>query len=365
MCFKIVRLLLISVLLLTAISTYLIAQIVIVGWQNKVSAARTSKRLRVYGGTGFFERALHGKPTLIAKMVEKFSCSTKLGRYLTSLFEQAEMDPHRLVPETSFLVQGECPAPKSFQSKAIQLPSGLWFSGMPVERSATNEMLKLVYLSLFIFLLALAVFRSLLISLVSIFSFWVIFLTVLWQKGRRYQDCFFQQLPEAFRMISDLLKSGNSLPKAIEVTSREIQMPLKAELVKVSQKLVLGMNLPEALEHLDKKFPSSELKTVIAAMVIQQRLGGNLAKLLKTTAAVLEEKIDLRNELMSETAQVRFSGKIVGFMPLVVIAGLLIVSPSFVMPLFRTHIGVIILLTAMVAEMTGFILIRQVTDIKI
>jgi tight adherence protein B len=61
---------------------------------------------------------------------------------------------------------------------------------------------------------------------------------------------------------------------------------------------------------------SPRLDTVVAACVLQRRAGGDLAGLLRASARSMEEQSRLEGELRAATAQARFTGVLVGALPL-------------------------------------------------
>lgn len=222
--------------------------------------------------------------------------------------------------------------------------------------------------------LALIMFLSLTVglfitgSLVSsiILAAGIYFIAVVWLRQRRvkYEQRFVDQLPQALDLMANALSSSSSLVQSIEHAVRESRPPIKNELLMVVEHLGVGMNLDQALDQLYQRLPVPEMEILISALIIQRRVGGNLSKLLARTSELLREKIELKNELMVQTAQSRMSGKVIGLMPLVVVGFLMLIDREFIAPLFTTSLGLVILTFAGLAELAGFLLIRKVLDIE-
>lgn len=176
---------------------------------------------------------------------------------------------------------------------------------------------------------------------------------------------FRNQLPEAFTLMSNALSSGSTLTQSLEHAVKESRPPIKDELQVVVEQIGIGIPLDEALEDLQRRIRIPELDTVIAALLIQRRAGGNLAQLLGQATEIVREKIKLRNDLMVQTAQTRFSGKVVGLLPVVVIAGILLIDPTYIQPLFSTALGLVLLTVAAIGEILGFVLINKILAIDI
>ncbi len=199
-----------------------------------------------------------------------------------------------------------------------------------------------------------------------ILSVGIYFIVTVWlrQKKIKYEQRFVEQLPQALSLMANALSSSASLVQAIEHVVRESDPPIKNELLRVIENLGVGMNLDQALEELHKQMPVTELEIAISAIMIQRRVGGNLAKLLARTSEILKEKITLKGELMVETAQARMSGKVIGLMPIIVIGFLMLIDRSFITPLFTHPTGLALLGFAAIAEIAGFLLIRRILDIE-
>jgi len=211
---------------------------------------------------------------------------------------------------------------------------------------------------------ALFILDSFLSAIILIFSIYFFNMARLRRRATDYQNRFVGQLPATLVLIANSLSSGSSLPQALDYAARESRPPIKNELLKIVEQLGVGVNLNQALEKLYQDIPVPELETIISALIIQRRVGGNLAKLLKRTSELLREKNELKNELMVQTAQSRFSGKVIGLMPVVVIIFLLIADREFITPLFTTSLGIVILSLSSVAELLGFLLIRRILDVS-
>ena len=67
---------------------------------------------------------------------------------------------------------------------------------------------------------------------------------------------------------------------------------------------------------------------LVTAINIQYRVGGNLSHILKTIAHTIRERVRIRGELSTLTAQARLSSYIISGMPVVVVMALFVISPA-------------------------------------
>jgi tight adherence protein B len=108
------------------------------------------------------------------------------------------------------------------------------------------------------------------------------------------------------------------------------------------------------------------------AIAIQYQVGGNLAEILDTIAETIRERVRIKGEIKTLTAQQRLSGYVVGFLPIGLLGILMVIAPKFMNPMFQIPpelfglpLGVFMLGIAGVMMLIGFILIRRIIDIDV
>ena len=102
---------------------------------------------------------------------------------------------------------------------------------------------------------------------------------------------------------------------------------------------------------------------VVSAVLIQRTTGGNLSEMLSTISHTIRERIKIKGEINSITAQGRMSGLIIGALPIGIAAVLMVVNPDYMSTFFTTKIGNIMLVVSVVMEVIGFFAIRKVVTI--
>ena len=103
----------------------------------------------------------------------------------------------------------------------------------------------------------------------------------------------------------------------------------------------------------------------VTAVLVQRTSGGNLAEILETIAHTIRERMRIRREVQTLTAQERMSSYLVGALPVVAFVFLTFVNPAYLDLLFGTSMGRLLLGAAIVLELTGFFIIRRIIDIRI
>lgn len=193
------------------------------------------------------------------------------------------------------------------------------------------------------------------------------FLPRFW-VGRRIGgrlSAFNKQLPDTITLLSNSLRAGSSFLQSIELVSRETPAPMGEEMLRVVREVNLGLGMEEALHNMVRRIKSEDLDLMVTAISIQQSVGGNLAEILDTIAFTIRERVRIKGEVNTLTAQGRYSGYLVAFLPIAIAGMINMISPAFMTPLFTNIIGQILIAVGLVMMTIGFFAIRKITDIKV
>jgi tight adherence protein B len=193
------------------------------------------------------------------------------------------------------------------------------------------------------------------------------FLPRMW-VGRRIGsrlNAFNKQLPDTITLLSNSLRAGSSFLQSIELVSRESPAPMGPEMGRVVREVNLGLSMEEALSNLVRRIKSDDLDLMVTAIGVQQQVGGNLAEILDTIAFTIRERVRIKGEIRTLTAQGRYSGYLVAFLPIAIMVTLNFINPEFMQPLFTELIGQILLVVGGIMMLIGFFAIQKITDIKV
>jgi tight adherence protein B len=173
------------------------------------------------------------------------------------------------------------------------------------------------------------------------------------------------QLPEALTLISNSIKAGFGLMQALDMAARELEYPISAEIRRTLHDINVGSATDVALQNMANRNGSEDLDIVITAMLIQQSSGGNLSEILDNVAHTMRERIRIRGEIKTLTAQQMLTGFVIGGLPFVMVFLFSLINPDYMEPLFTTGIGNVMLAGAAVLEFFGVMLIRRILAIEV
>ena len=174
---------------------------------------------------------------------------------------------------------------------------------------------------------------------------------------------FNQQLVDALSIISNSLRAGHSFMQAIELVSKEMPDPIRKEFRQTFREISLGTTLEEALHKLGRRVASHDLDLIITAVLIQRQIGGNLAEVMDNISDTIRDRIRIQGEIKTLTAQGRLSGLVIAFIPVFLIGIMLLLNPEYLMPLFKSSIGLMMFSAGIIGEIIGVILIKKIVTI--
>ena len=147
------------------------------------------------------------------------------------------------------------------------------------------------------------------------------------RKGSRL-NAFNKQLPDTITLLANALRAGSSFLQAIELVVRESRPPISTEFARVIREVNLGLPFEQAMENMVRRVKSEDLELMATAITIQHQVGGNLAEILDSIAFTIRERVRIKGEINTLTAQQRMSGYVVGFLPIGLAGFLFIAAPG-------------------------------------
>lgn len=181
--------------------------------------------------------------------------------------------------------------------------------------------------------------------------------------GQR-QALFERQLGDALMVVSNGLRAGFSFPQALGNVSNTLPDPIGTEFKTATREMQLGVDVETAMNGVANRMESNDLRLLTTAIVVQQQVGGNLSEIIDTISKTIRDRLAIKRSIKTLTAQGRISGKIIGALPIFIMLAVSVMNPEYVMPLFTTLIGRILLVISAMMECIGFFVIQKIVNIK-
>lgn len=177
---------------------------------------------------------------------------------------------------------------------------------------------------------------------------------------------FETQLADTLSLWVNALRSGYSVPQAMDAIGRDSPEPTKSEFRRVVQELQLGISVQEGLKHMLQRVDSEDLDLVVTAVNIQREVGGNLSEILEVIQNTVRERVKLKGEIRVMTAQGRYTGYLISFLPIGLGFLLRFLNPAYMDQMFQDRFCGWPMLGAGLALIgIGTALIQKIVDIDI
>ena len=208
-------------------------------------------------------------------------------------------------------------------------------------------------------------FGSPLLAPVALLLGWLLGEAVLRVRTGQRRRAFDKQLAPTILSLSSGLKAGYTFLQAVDLVARNSPAPMGNELSRIVRETQLGVPQVEALAHMNARNGSDDLKLMLTAVQIQSQVGGNLAQILDTIEFTIRERIRIKGEIKTVTAQARMSGYILIALPFALGAILSLVAPTYFTPMLQQTAGLIMLGVGGGFLLAGYLIIRKIVNIRV
>lgn len=183
----------------------------------------------------------------------------------------------------------------------------------------------------------------------------------LGHRRKKYQNAFLDELPNAVEAIVRGVKSGLPLNDSMRLVAKEAKEPIKSDFQRVLDQQSLGKSMMEAVSTLFDRVPLPEVNFFVVVITVQQQAGGNLSEALGNLAKVLRNRKKMKQKIKAMSSEAKASAGIIGSLPFIVALLVTLTTPSYMLPLFTTDIGLIMLgIAAILMSMGVFIMVKMV-----
>lgn len=178
------------------------------------------------------------------------------------------------------------------------------------------------------------------------------------------------QFKDAIQSVASSLSAGKSVETAFKVAPKELTLlyPEGAFIITELEAIGRGIEMNETLEILLLDFASradiEDITNFTDVFMTCKTTGGNLVDVIKNTASVINQKVEIRNEIDVIIAEQKLSQKILNIMPFGLLLFIMSSSPEYVAPLYSPK-GHAIMLLVLALLVLSYFIGQKITDIKV
>ena len=138
-----------------------------------------------------------------------------------------------------------------------------------------------------------------------------------------------------------------------------------AEIRNIVSRLDTNETLESALSEFAGRAGLEDIDNFVNVLSISKRTGGNIARIIRNTSAIISDRIEVGQEIDMLLAERRFEQKVLNAVPVFMITLLSFSAPEYMYPVFNTVVGRLTMTVALVLMGAAWFISSKVCDIKV
>ena len=187
---------------------------------------------------------------------------------------------------------------------------------------------------------------------------------VLGTMAQRRVRAFDQQLPDLLGALASSLRAGHGFLQSLQAVAYDAPAPTGPELRRALAETRLGRPVEEALAGIASRIPSKDFSYVLTAVAVQRQVGGSLAGLFETVNETVRQRQQFARKVRALTATGRTSAYSLVALPFGVALLLSLVNHSYLVPMFTSATGRLMLLFGLGSLLMGTVIVRRIVSFK-
>ncbi|MCA9498586.1 MAG: type II secretion system F family protein [Nitrospirales bacterium] len=184
------------------------------------------------------------------------------------------------------------------------------------------------------------------------------------KRKRRFKE-FERQLPEALDLMARALRAGHAFSVGMKMIGDEFPDPIGPEFSRTVEEISFGIDVPQAMNNLNGRVISTDLKFFVTALVVQRETGGNLAEIIEAISRLIRQRFELLGRVKALSAEGRLSGIVLFCMPIVMSGVLYWLNESYMRVLFEDELGQMMAAGSALLMIIGAYVMKNMCDIKV
>lgn len=188
-------------------------------------------------------------------------------------------------------------------------------------------------------------------------------------RQKREKQLLAAEMKEVLDDLLILLRSGQSLESALLSCFQEMDPKDKKHAYPLFEEMSAGLKLSysaeEVLATMAEKSGIEEIRSLSRTIEICKRTEGDTAKVMEQTIRYLKDRMEIQAELKILLAKKQMEQKIMGIMPFGMIFLLLLLSPGYLLPLYQTITGQIVMACAAALMVVSIWMSRKIIQIEL
>jgi tight adherence protein B len=199
---------------------------------------------------------------------------------------------------------------------------------------------------------------------VSIVLCGVVFLALLNWRAQKRNQRIVRQIPSFLDGIVRLVAIGNSVPAAFQAAAASAESPLRDCLEDVMPRLRSGTDVDQALASVSRVYRVQEFDLIGAVLRISIKFGGRSDVMLERMSAFMRDLEQADRELVALSTETRLSSWVLGLLPIVLGAGVIVMNPDYFDSMWTDPLGKKLIFGAFGLQALGAYLLYRLSRLR-
>lgn len=194
-----------------------------------------------------------------------------------------------------------------------------------------------------------------------------------WKKEaeKKKKETFQYQFKDSMQALAAALSVGYSVENAIKEAAKDLQQiyledaRIRKEFALMIHQLNMNFSAERVLKDFAKRVEQKDVENFVAVFTIAKRSGGDSVAIVKNTAKMLSDKIEVKREIQVMMAAKKYEFQVMTVIPLGIIFYMRISFSEFMYVLYGNVVGVIVMSICLGIYAAAYLLGRKVIEIEV
>ena len=192
--------------------------------------------------------------------------------------------------------------------------------------------------------------------------------SIISDRQKKISNQFKDMLYAMQSAVSSGVSVENSVTMALEEMKKQYVDPttiIIRELELMVNRISVGTNIEEVFADFAARTHNEDVFTFSNIFEISKRTGGNIVEIMRQTATIISEKIEVKGEIDTRLSGKKAEGKVMIAMPILLIFFMSKTTGDFMEPVFTTLYGRAAATVALAPVIVGALWLNKITDIEV
>lgn len=191
------------------------------------------------------------------------------------------------------------------------------------------------------------------------------------KKKKERLNKLLMEFKEGMVILAGALSAGYSIENALRTSQKELvllygeEVFFTRELGYMVQQIQTNRPIEQVLQDFSHRSGLEDIKNFTEVFCVAKRSGGDLSGIMKHTADMIREKLQVKEEIATLTASKKFEQKIMNLIPFFIVFYVEGSSPKFFDQMYTTGFGRLLMTGCLVVYVIAYILAQKMLAIEV